>query len=316
LLHFLRKLYRPEHFQGERRREGYFEGWYFKFSFQGRALAAIPGLSRSGDPHAFLQLLDGASGRSSYHRFALDAFQARRDRFELRLGENLFRLDRVRLRLPELQADLSMREAVRWPSYPLAPSSMGWYAFARFMECYHGVIVMDARADGTIDGRPCENGRFYLEKDWGSSFPRAWIWMQSNDFGGRAAGLTCSVARVPFHGRVFTGFIAGLLADGVLHRFATYNGALLLHAGAVAEAAEVELRRGALVLSLQATRRAGASLASPVDGEMRGRIVESLGSEVQVRLSRGGRTLFEGTGAGAGLEVVRPEELSFGRLPA
>jgi hypothetical protein len=51
---------------------------------------------------------------------------------------------------------------------------------------------------------------------------------------------------------------------------------------------------------------------------MRGRIVESLTSEVEIRLSRGGRTLFAGTGSCAGLEAVRPEELARGelRLPA
>lgn len=317
MIRLLRKLYRPEHFQGERRLERYFEGWYFKYCFQGEAFAAIPGISRGGDPHAFIQLLDGSRGRSSYHRFALEDFRSSRDRFEIRLGENAFSLERVRLRLEGLQADLETRQRVRWPSYLLSPSSMGWYAFARFMECYHGVIVMDARADGTVNGRARSGGRFYLEKDWGSSFPRAWIWMQSNDFGGREASLTCSVARVPFRGREFTGFIAGLLAEGALHRFATYNGARLQRVEAAGRTAEVELRRGAFLLQLRAARHAGAPLSSPIGGEMRGRIEESLGSVVEARLSRDGRTLFEGTGACAGLEVVRPEELSWGlrRLP-
>jgi tocopherol cyclase len=186
------------------------------------------------------------------------------------------------------------------------------------MECYHGVIVLDALAEGRVNGRPRSAGRFYLEKDWGSSFPKAWIWMQSNYFGGRPASLTCSVARVPFRGREFTGFIAGLLAGGVLFRFATYNGARLEQASASAGTAEVILRRADLSLRLRATRRAGAELASPVNGEMRGRIVESLRSEVDVRLTRAGRTLFEGIGTCAGLEVVRPEELSRAevRLPA
>jgi hypothetical protein len=176
------------------------------------------------------------------------------------------------------------------------------------------VIVLDGLAEGRVNGRTRTGGRFYLEKDWGSSFPRAWIWMQSNDFGGPPASLTCSVARVPFRGREFSGFIAGLLAAGKLHRFATYNGARLLRAAVTGGAAEVTLRRGALSLELRAERRAGAALASPVEGEMRGRIVESLTSVVEVRLSRSGRRLFEGSGSCAGLEVVRPEELARGKL--
>jgi hypothetical protein len=309
----LKKLYRPEYLQVGQKPGRYFEGWYFKFSFEGRAFAVIPGISLA-DPHAFIQVIQGSTGSSSYERYPLEAFRSRRDRFELTLGANLFSLERIRLRLADFEADLEVRRRVRWPSSLLAPSSMGWYSFARFMECYHGVIVLDGLAEGRVDGRALSGGRFYLEKDWGSSFPKAWIWMQSNDFPAAPASLTCSVARVPFRGREFSGFIAGLLVGGDLHRFATYNGSRLEKAAVSSDGVEVVLRRGNLRLELRAARRAGAELASPVDGEMRGRIVESLSSEVEVRLSRGGRRLFEGHGSCAGLEVVRPEELARGRL--
>ncbi len=42
-MHFLRRLYRPEFYQGSPRRREYFEGWYFKFTFGGAAFAVIPG---------------------------------------------------------------------------------------------------------------------------------------------------------------------------------------------------------------------------------------------------------------------------------
>jgi hypothetical protein len=63
------------------------------------------------------------------------------------------------------EADQRTQERVRWPSHPLAPSSMGWYSFVRFMECYHGVIVMDALAEGRVNDRLRNGGRFCLEKD-------------------------------------------------------------------------------------------------------------------------------------------------------
>ena len=50
--------------------------------------------------------------------------------------------------------------------------------------------------------------------------------MQTNSFSTRAS-LTCSVARVPFRGTEFTGFIIGLLPDGQLYSFTTYNGSTL-----------------------------------------------------------------------------------------
>lgn len=314
-MHFLRRLYRPEFFQGSGKRGGYFEGWYFKYTFGDSAFALIPGISLAErDRHAFIQVIDGPTGRSAYHRFPAEEFRCRGDRFLLSLGDNHFSLEGVRVRLPGFEAELTMSGEVRWPSALLSPSSMGWYAFLRFMECYHGIVVLDAEAWGRLNGTALSGGRFYLEKDWGSSFPRAWIWMQSNRFAAGPACVTCSVARVPFRGREFSGFIAGLWAQGRLHRFATYNGAVLERAAEEGGTAEVALRRGGLRLELRAARRPGAELASPVLGEMRGRIVESLTSEIGVLLSDGGRRLFEGTGRCAGLEVVQPRELERGSV--
>jgi tocopherol cyclase len=312
MIYRAKRLYRPEYYQGFLWRYGYFEGWYFKFVFDRAALAVIPGISQAeADPHAFIQVIEGSGGRSAYHRFPIQAFRFRKDRFELGLGDNLFSLNEMRLRLPGLQAALSMSRAARWPSSLLAPSSMGWYAYARFMECYHGIIVLDAACEGSINGEARRGGRFYLEKDWGTSFPRAWIWMQSNSFD-RLASVSFSVARVPFRGREFSGFIAGLLLDGKLHRFATYNRSRIERLAWGGSAAEVVIARADDRLELRAVRSSGAELAAPVEGRMNGRVQESLTSEITVRLSRRGRLLFNGTGTAAGLEIVHPEELALG----
>jgi len=315
LLSGLRRLYQPVLFQGEGllgRPAAYFEGWYFKAVFPHEAYALIPGVSLAGsDPHGFIQVIDGSSGRSSYEGFPLSAFASDPRRFEIRLGGNRFSLDGVEVSLKGFQASLRITEAVPWPSRPLSPSSMGWYAFVRFMECYHGVIVLDAAVEGRVNGRDPGPGRFYLEKDWGRSFPSAWIWMQSNSFTGCPAGvsLTCSVARVPFGGREFTGFIIGLLEGGRLHAFTTYNGARLERIGFDQREVQVQVRRGGLSLVVRASREQGVPLVSPVAGAMQGRIEETLRAQVEVELKQAGRTLFRGQGGSAGLEVIQPAEL-------
>jgi tocopherol cyclase len=351
MLYTLKKLYRPEYFQGDwvlrrhRRRPrrerpadaggvpagrrggvrgrasgglqaGYFEGWYFKSAFPDQAWSIIPGLSlAAGDPHCFVQVLDGKSGLAGYHRYPAEEFSFAAERFEVRVGPNRFCLDGVHLELDGLPADLRVRDTVRWPSALFSPSSMGWYAFARFMECYHGVIVLDGEVEGVVGDQRLSGGRFYLEKDWGSSFPRAWVWAQSNSFdAGKRASLTCSIARVPFRGREFSGFIIGLLAEGCLRRFTTYTGAVI-ESFTVGEASlEIRVRRGRERLRITAAREAGAELASPVLGEMTGRIEETLGATLEVVLSEGGRTVFSGSGRWAGLEVVRAEELNQGEV--
>ena len=49
-----------------------------------------------------------------------------------------------------------------------------------------------------------EGGRAYVEKDWGSKFPKTWVWIQANHFealensSGAVGTLMLSVASIPF----------------------------------------------------------------------------------------------------------------------
>lgn len=310
------RLYHPVLFQGERLMKApaaYFEGWYYKAVFpDAPPWALIPGVSLAApDAHAFIQVVDGASGRSSYERFALPDFLSERRPFQVRLGQNRFSLREIEVSLQGFTASLRIHEAVPWPSSLLSPSSMGWYAFMRFMECYHGIILLDARVEGRVNGVELRPGRLYVEKDWGSGFPRAWVWMQSNSFGKEGGGvsLTCSVARVPFRGREFTGFIIGLLSGGQLHAFTTYNGARLERIACDGQAVEIQARRGSRRLRLRASRQPGVRLVSPLAGAMQGRIEETITARIEVELEHDGRGVFSGCGANAGLEVVQPEAL-------
>jgi hypothetical protein len=317
VLYPVKKLYRPEFFQGNRRLarpSRYFEGWYFKIAFPDFPFALIPGVSLAAeDPHGFIQVLGGSSGFSRYHRFEIGEFSYDRTEFAVVLGGNRFSLDGLDIDLDGFTAKLAFGNSVRWPSSPISPSSMGWYSFMRFMECYHGIIVVDADVEGTVNGEFRRGGRFYLEKDWGTSFPRSWIWMQSNSFSARAS-LTCSVARVPFRGTEFTGFIIGLYSQGRLYAFTTYNGAELLSIEHDDRSVRITARRGPAIVKIRARRERGVSLASPVQGEMTGRIEETLGSEISVGLTAEGKQLFSDRGIHAGLEVVNPDQLQRGTV--
>jgi hypothetical protein len=63
---------------------------------------------------------------------------------------------------------------------------MGWYSYVPFMECYHGLISIDHKLQGSlqINGQEIDftEGKGYAEKDWGTSFPEGYVWMQSNHF--------------------------------------------------------------------------------------------------------------------------------------
>src|SRR6218665_653235 len=94
---YLRGVRHPEAFHGRGVTRGFFEGWYIKLVSADRAQrwAVIPGVFRGvGDDgatdEAFVQVLDGLSGRSWYHRFETSALAASDRRFEVGLGGNRF----------------------------------------------------------------------------------------------------------------------------------------------------------------------------------------------------------------------------------
>ena len=71
---YLRGIRHPEAFHGRGVRRGFFEGWYSKLVSADRTQrwAVIPGVFRAADgatDEAFVQVLDGLTGRSWYHRF-------------------------------------------------------------------------------------------------------------------------------------------------------------------------------------------------------------------------------------------------------
>ena len=139
---------------------------------------------------------------------------------------------RQHLAFPELSGTLHFSDLHPLPKRWYAPGIMGPFAFLPFMECYHGIVSMSHRVTGRLqaDGREVlfEQGRGYTEKDWGRSFPQAWVWLQSNHLSGDATGsLSASVAHIPYLGLAFTGFIVAFLWQQHLYTFTTYNGGKL-----------------------------------------------------------------------------------------
>ncbi len=239
----------------------------------------------------------------------------------MRIGPNYFSHSELALNLDgprRIAGVVRFSGVTQWPVSLASPGIMGWYSYVPFMECLHGVLGFDVAIDGMLlaDDSPVDfqGGRGYIEKDWGQAFPRAWIWMQSNHFGRPHVCLTASVARIPWLKSAFRGFIAGLWIDGALYRFAT-------HTGATIERLEVNthqvlwtvcgpqargVSRGPLRLEIVAGRgnEEGELLHAPDRSAMLQRVLESLTATVAVRLTDvTGRTIFEGEGKYAGLEL-------------
>ncbi len=310
----LRSLFHPEMYHGWGKKSKYFEGWYFKMVSNDRqkAMAIIPGVAmdENGSQQAFIQILDGIHCTSEYLRFPIDVFEADAKRFLIRLNKNEFSAGEIRLDLPTIKGHLTFENRTPWPNKWYSPGIMGPYSFVPYMECYHGIVSMDHKVNGSLEWRGRQydftDGIGYMEKDWGHSFPSAYVWMQSNHFSDRKISAKFSVAKIPWLTGSFVGFIGGLWLRDHLISFTTYNGSKLLSCEITQEQVRVKIEKKDLLVEVVAERRAGTQLAAPIQGFMDGRIEESMTSEISILLTneKSGQIIFRDRGFNAGIEVA------------
>ncbi len=313
-------VFNPVPFQGATRKPPYFEGWYFKnvSADMHTIYSFIPGISKdAADPHAFIQVLNGSSGASSYVRFDPSAFSFDARKFAIAIGDNRFSADSIELAIDE--NDISVHGTLRYeglspfPSSLRSPGIMGWYSYIPSMECKHAVVSADHSIVGAvdIDGQTHDfsGGTGYIEKDWGTSFPESWIWLQCNNFSRDHLSLFLSVAKIPWLGRFFLGFICFVYVDGRYYTFATYNRSTIRSIDFKDPVLQVSLGNSAYRLDIRAVQGAGGHLRAPVgssrDGVMSRVIKESINSRVEFELfDAAGASLVKDQGGAAGLEIM------------
>ncbi|TVP85476.1 MAG: hypothetical protein EA375_03875 [Acholeplasmataceae bacterium] len=317
-----KKIRQPELFQGHHRKNRYFEGWYFKSVTKDErlSLALIPGISLNRqDPHAFIQVFiarhsdDDVELKTHYVRYDVDDFSYSRDVFRVQIGTSIFSGDHIDIEIQhdnlDIRGRLDIKDRTPIEKSLLAPNIMGIFGYVGFMECYHGVISMSHRLEGSlmINHQPVvfDDGKGYLEKDWGRSFPRAYVWMQSNHFKQPDTSFMCSYADIPFLGLFFKGLLANLVIAGKEYRFATYNGARVLKEEIEKGKAVYLIKRGRLRLLIEAVTQKEIELASPRMGVMNETIKEGLSGKVTLTLWRGREQIYHDTGTSAGIEIMK-----------
>jgi len=310
----IQAFFNPEQFQGWGKKRKYFEGWYYKVvtSDETKAFAFIPGIAmdNNGEKQAFIQVLDGKNKTSEYNKFHWSSFIPKNGSLDFSIDHNRFTAYTIYLDLPGICGELTFKEHVPWPKPIYSPGIMGPYAFVPFMECYHGIVSMDHVIQGSLNFRgehiDFSNGRGYIEKDWGKSFPSAYVWIQTNHFSIPGISFKVSVAKIPWIRNAFVGFIAGLWINDKLYQFTTYNQTRLVKCTIEKKTVNIIFENKKYRLEIIAHRDNATELASPILGLMDGRIEESMTSLVEVKLVNraSGIPIFSESGRNTGLEVA------------
>ncbi|MBU5675923.1 tocopherol cyclase family protein [Alkaliphilus sp. MSJ-5] len=318
-MYLFRKLWNPEMFQGQYKRKNYFEGWYYKLidSPKKNVWAIIPGVAYGkcqDDRHAFVQVIEANSCKVHYFKYDINSFKFNNKDFHVQIENNHFYRNGIMLDLRDenslIKGELSFNNIVPFPKKFFNPGIMGPFSFIPFMECYHGIVNIHHEIEGRIFENNTEidftSGYGYIEKDWGKSFPEAWIWLQSNHFLQDNVSVMFSIAKIPWFRSHFTGFLSFLRIDNEILMFATYTGAKIKKLKYKNNILDVSISSPKYILEMKAKFSKGGVLKAPKNGMMDRDISESITSAVKVKLydSKSKKVVFSGEGLNTGFEVV------------
>lgn len=307
---------RQELFQGEKylgKGKNYFEGWYFKQVSNKKGIAFIPGINlEAGIEKAFIQVI--TNNKSYFVDYEIKDFKYNDKPFSIQIGDNIFSVDGIHIDINDtinklyVSGDVKYLDSENIHISCFSPNIMGPFSYLPFMECNHAIMTMKNKVNGSIKINNSRinfrDGVGYIEKDWGSSFPRNYIWCQGNNFKSSDASFMIAIADVLL--KVFTikGIICVLKVGSKEYRFATYNNAKVKKYSVDSNRLDIVLKKGAYTICIKTKNSSSKKLLAPVKGRMTKEILESITASVAITLKRKGKIIFSDTSFNCGLEIV------------
>lgn len=294
-------------FHGAHMKSSFFEGWYLKHQNEQDTIAVIPSyhVHEDGDKVAKIQVI--TNEKTYLFDFPANQFKVSKNKFLTKIGENIFCEKGMKLNLQS--EEVCIQGAVKYGRFhPLQRDIMGPFRMIPRMQCNHGVLSLFHNVTGSISINDkkvdFDKGIGYIEKDWGRSFPTAYLWTQCNAFPLPECCAMVSVASIPLPGLQFKGCIGIVYTEGREYRFATYQGVKIIKC----TSDELLIRQGKYSLHVQLLEKHELPLQAPKYGEMSRIIKENPSCRVRYHFCRKKQTVFDWTSDRAGFEWEGAEE--------
>ena len=275
-----------------KRKKSFFEGWYFKHQYNNFSISLIPGIniSKVGEKYAFIQVI---TNNDSYNiKYKFEDFSISKDRLTIKIKDNIFSKSGIILNIKD--SNIKIKAQLKYNNItPIKSDIMGPFALIKFMECNHEVISLHHEVNGILNINNKEikinNGIGYIEKDYGTSFPKTYLWIHCNDFGNEKVSIMVSIADIPFLGFEFKGCIASILYKEKEYRMATYNGVRVINYNKNG----LTIKRGRYKLHIDIEDNNAKKLLAPNQGEMERVIYEAISCNGRFRFYRKDELIFD-----------------------
>lgn len=234
--------------------------------------------------------------------------------FSIKIANNSFSLDEINIdinnsfHMLNIEGNIHFSNRTSIASNFFAPNIMGPFSYFPSMECNHAVLSMKSNVSGSLHFNDnlinFDNGVAYIEKDWGTSFPKSYIWCQSNEFLAFPANFMLSIAKIPLGNLNFTGIISDISFENKEYKFTTYYGAKLKKYDVNNNSIFIEIQQGNKTLSVSSLSENSNFLLAPSNGKMNKEILESISSKINVQIKEKDKIIFSNSGFNSGLEIV------------
>ncbi|MBU3805138.1 MAG: tocopherol cyclase family protein [Candidatus Cellulosilyticum pullistercoris] len=210
-----------------------FENWYFKLvdAKEENVLGILVEVQMTEQgTEAFLQVVGNQINENICVSYPLESVQSKDT--EIQIGENHLGLQQMTLNIQK--GDFTLKGEISFSGHkPLKqslwiPGLMGPYKYLPFLESYHEVLSLQHTLMGSLwlneKQITFNEGKGYIEKDWGKAFPNVWLWAQCNHFKRKDVALMIGIARLPIFFDYYTSFAIPIYYNDQLEIFSNYNG--------------------------------------------------------------------------------------------
>lgn len=291
-------------FHGYNKKKNFFEGWYFKHVSGDKTIAFIPGVNidEGGNKSAFIQIISDNYSYNIPYKFS--DFKINDDKLHIAIDKNIFSERGIKIDINTEQ--VSVKGNVEYGEFlPIKYDIMGPFSIIPFMECNHGIISLYHNVKGKIiindEEIDLNKGVGYIEKDWGSSFPKSYLWIQCNSFKADKCSIMASIAEIPFMGVKVKGCIAIVHYKEKEYRLCTYNGVKIIQYNDKG----LKLKKGKYILEVEVEQENSQRLLAPTKGNMSRSIHESAACKGRFKFYRDKELIFDFESNNCGFESVK-----------